>query len=257
MVDHPFIVKLYYAFQTSKYFFLIQEFCPCGDLSKMLQKKKKIGEDEAKLYIAEVILALEFLHSQGIIYRDLKPDNIIIAEDGHLKLTDFGLSKENADSDFTSNSFVGTYAYAAPEVLKQKAHGKSLDWYLLGALLYELLVGLPPYYDKDQDVMNDNIINGALKLPRGLSEQARDIILKLLSRNPLNRLGAGPTGAKEIKTHPFFQGLNWDDIYNKKANLTFRIKKRVHRQEIPIESYIAAIGNCEENYSRNWSFIRE
>lgn len=96
-----------------------------------------------------MILALEYLHSQGIIYRDLKPDNIIIAEDGHLKLTDFGLSKENAESDFTSNSFVGTYAYAAPEVLKQKAHGKSLDWYLLGALLYELLVGLPPYYDKD------------------------------------------------------------------------------------------------------------
>lgn len=148
-IDHPFIVKLHYAFQTSKYFFLIQEFCPCGDLSKMLKKKKRLDEDKARLYIAEVILALEYLHSQGIIYRDLKPDNIIIAEDGHLKLTDFGLSKEGAESDFTSNSFVGTYAYAAPEVLKQKNHGKSLDWYLLGALLYELMVGLPPYYDKD------------------------------------------------------------------------------------------------------------
>ena len=187
----------------------------------------------------------------------MKPDNIIIAEDGHLKLTDFGLSKENADSDFTSNSFVGTYAYAAPEVLKQKAHGKSLDWYLLGALLYELLVGLPPYYDKDQDVMNDNIINGALKLPRGLSEEARDIVLKLLNRNPLNRLGAGPTGAKEIKTHPFFYGMNWEEILNKRAKLTFKIKKKVHRQEIPIESYIAAIGNREENYCQNWSFIRQ
>lgn len=115
----------------------------------MLKKKKRLSEHEARLYIAEVLLALEFLHSQGIIYRDLKPDNIIIAEDGHLKLTDFGLSKENAESDFTSNSFVGTYAYAAPEVLKQKAHGKSLDWYLLGALLYEFLVGVPPYYDKN------------------------------------------------------------------------------------------------------------
>lgn len=142
-------MKLLYAFQTSKYFFLIQEYCPCGDVSKMLKKKKRLSEQEARLYIAEVLLALEHLHSNGIIYRDLKPDNIIIGEDGHLKLTDFGLSKENADQDFTSNSFVGTYAYAAPEVLKQKAHGKSLDWYLLGALLYEFLVGLPPYYDKD------------------------------------------------------------------------------------------------------------
>lgn len=115
----------------------------------MLKKKKILNEEEARYYISEVILALEFLHSQGIIYRDLKPDNIIIASDGHIKLTDFGLSKENVESDFSSNSFVGTYAYAAPEVLKQKAHGKSLDWYLLGALLYEFLVGLPPFYEKD------------------------------------------------------------------------------------------------------------
>jgi serine/threonine protein kinase len=101
--------------------------------------------------------------------------------------------------------------------LKQKAHGKSLDWYLLGALLYELLVGLPPYYDKDQEIMNDNIINGALKLPKGLSEDARDIILKLLNRNPLNRLGAGPSGAREIKLHPFFDPISWEDVFNKKS----------------------------------------
>jgi serine/threonine protein kinase len=113
----------------------------------MLKKKQRLSEQEARVYISEIILAIEHLHSLGIIYRDLKPDNIIIAEDGHLKLTDFGLSKENAESDFTSNSFVGTYAYAAPEVLKQKAHGKSLDWYLLGALLYEMLVGMPPFYN--------------------------------------------------------------------------------------------------------------
>jgi serine/threonine protein kinase len=138
----------------------------------MLKKKKKLSEQEARIYIAEVILALEHLHSKGIIYRDLKPDNIIIAEDGHLKLTDFGLSKENAETEFTSNSFVGTYAYAAPEVLKNKPHGKSLDWYLLGALLYEFLVGVPPFWSQNQDTMNENIINGAIKLPRSLTANA-------------------------------------------------------------------------------------
>ena len=170
----------------------------------MLKKKKRLGEQEATIYIAEVILALEHLHSKGIIYRDLKPDNIIIAEDGHLKLTDFGLSKENADTEFTSNSFVGTYAYAAPEVLKNKPHGKSLDWYLLGALLYEFLVGVPPFWSQNQEIMNENIMNGAIKLPRFLSANASDLILRLRKRNPMERIGAGPEGAAEIKAHPFF-----------------------------------------------------
>lgn len=104
--------------------------------------------------------------------------------------------------------------------------------------------------------MNDNIINGALKLPKGLSEDARDIILKLLNRNPLNRLGAGPSGAREIKLHPFFDSISWEDVFNKKSQLTFKIKKKIRRQEIPVEAYIEAIGNQEENKYDNWSFIR-
>ena len=118
-------------------------------MAKFLSWKKRFTEEEAKFYIAEVILAIEYLHSKNIIYRDLKPDNIIIDQDGHLKLTDFGLSKENVDSECHSNSFVGSYAYAAPEIIKHKPHGKSLDWYGVGVLLYEFLVGVPPYYDKD------------------------------------------------------------------------------------------------------------
>lgn len=106
----------------------------------------------------------------------MKPDNIIIDSDGHLKITDFGLSKENVDTDFHSNSFVGSYAYAAPEIIKQKAHGKSLDWYGVGVLLYEFLVGIPPYYDKDHETMFDNIVNGYLKLPSILSLNAKDLI---------------------------------------------------------------------------------
>ena len=199
---------------------------------------------------------MEHLHSKGIIYRDLKPDNIIIADDGHLKLTDFGLSKENAETEFTSNSFVGTYAYAAPEVLKQKPHGKSLDWYLLGALLYEFLVGVPPFWNQNQEIMNENIMNGAIKLPRFLSSNASDLILRLLKRNPMERIGSGPEGAAEIKAHPFFDPIDWDEIVSKKTNLTFKKRKTVKRAAIPIDAYIEAIGDCDENRFENWSFIR-
>ncbi|CDW90361.1 protein kinase domain containing protein [Stylonychia lemnae] len=255
--DHPFVVKLFYAFQTMRYFFLIQEFCPCGDMSKLLTKKKRLTEDEARLYIAEVILAIEYLHSQNIIYRDLKPDNIIIDSDGHLKLTDFGLSKENVDSECHSNSFVGSYAYAAPEIIKHKAHGKSLDWYGVGVLLYEFLVGVPPYYDRDQEKMFNNIVNGTIKIPLMLSYNAQDLIQKLLKRNPLERLGANINGAQEIKDHPFFSGLNWDDVINKTVQPEFNKKKIVRTEKIPIQAYIEMIGETSENRYENWSFIRE
>ena len=170
-------------------------------MAKVLMKKKRLSEDIARVYICEILLAIEYLHSKGILYRDLKPDNIIIDYDGHCKLTDFGLSKENVDADFMSNSFVGSYAYAAPEIIKQKEHGKSLDWYGLGLLLYEFLVGIPPYYDKDQETMFKNIVGGVIKIPTHLSPDSKDLILKLLKRNPLDRLGSGKDGAKEIKAH--------------------------------------------------------
>eukprot|EP00347_Sterkiella_histriomuscorum_P002658 403367298 len=254
--NHPFIVKLFYAFQTSKYFFLIQEFCPCGDMAKLLTKQKRFSEDIAKLYIAEILLAIEYLHSKNIIYRDLKPDNIIIDKDGHLKLTDFGLSKENVDTEFHSNSFVGSYAYAAPEIIKHKAHGKSLDWYGLGALLYEFLVGIPPYYDRVQETMFNNIVSGTIKMPMMLSNPAQDLITKLLRRNPLERLGAGDLGAKEIKEHPFFEGINWNDVINKRTYPLFKKRKVVRREQIDLERYIEMIGSTDEEKMEDWSFIR-
>ena len=127
------------------------EYCPCGDAGYLLKKEKRFGEDVAKIYIAEIITALTYLHGLGIIYRDLKPDNIIIDEQGHAKLTDFGLSKEGITEEYNSMSFCGSHAYLAPEMLNQKPHGKSVDWYGVGVLLYEFLAGVPPYFDPNRE----------------------------------------------------------------------------------------------------------
>ena len=126
------------------------EFCPGGDLGNQVKLKKKLSEQEARLYISEIIIALEYLHKNKIIFRDLKPENIVLSADGHIKLTDFGLSKENVGSLMDNKSFVGSIAYLAPEILKKQGHSKSIDWYLTGVLLYELIVGIPPYYHNNR-----------------------------------------------------------------------------------------------------------
>lgn len=147
---HPFIVGLKYAFQTPEKLFLLLDYAPGGNMSRSLTKDKRFNEERAKLYLAEIILAIEELHKKDIIYRDLKPDNIVFDEDGHALLTDFGLSKEGVMNNNMARSFCGSPAYLAPEMLKRSGHGKSVDWYLLGVLLYEMLVGIPPYYSNNK-----------------------------------------------------------------------------------------------------------
>lgn len=189
MVDHQFVAKLYFAFQNASYVFLIFEYYPCRDLAHWLTKEKKFGEEVARIYIAEVILALEYLHGKNVMYRDLKPDNIMVDRRGHIKLTDFGLSKILVEDDYSSNSFLGTPAYLAPEIISKKPYGKSVDWYGVGALFYELCVGQPPYYNDDQDLLYENITKGALALPRWMSDEARSLVMGLMGRNPMTRLG--------------------------------------------------------------------
>ena len=148
-IDFPFIAKLYCSFQTKSWLFMILEYCPGGDLGQILQREGKISEDAARIYLAEILLAIEELHKHEIIYRDLKPDNIVLDEEGHAKLTDFGLSKQGMKDNEYTMSFCGSIAYLAPEMLRRSGHGKPIDWYLLGVLLYELIVGIPPYFNKD------------------------------------------------------------------------------------------------------------
>ena len=148
---HPFIVQMKQSFQNARKLFLILEYCPCGDLARVLKRQSadRLSEDQARTYACEIILAVEHLHSLNILYRDMKPENVLVGRDGHIKLTDFGLSKEINGDVYSSRSFCGSHAYLAPEMLANKAHGKSIDWYGVGAVLYEFLVGVPPYFSPD------------------------------------------------------------------------------------------------------------
>ncbi len=178
-----------------------------GDLGKMIQRERRLHEDVVKVFCAEIILALEDLHRRDIIFRDLKPENIVIDHEGHAMLTDFGLSKEGVN-DFSNRTFCGSVAYLAPEMLQRRGHGKSIDWYLLGVLMYEMLFGHPPFFSYNRDTLFRNILKAQLTFPRKTSKAAEDIMMRLMNREPKMRLGAKEDAA-EIKRHPFFFGLDW------------------------------------------------
>ena len=175
-MHHPFIVSLNFAFQTAEKLFLILDYCPGGDLAARLRIEKRFSESCAKVYICEIILALEELHNHDIIFRDLKPDNIVLDADGHAVLTDFGVSKVGVDDNFKAKSFCGSLGYLAPEVINRKGHGKAVDWYLLGVVFYEMIVGVPPYFSLNKEKLLNNIQRGKLKIPSRMSNEARGLI---------------------------------------------------------------------------------
>jgi serine/threonine protein kinase len=181
-----------------------------GDLGKLIRRERSLPEPLARIYAAEVLLALEDLHRRDIIFRDLKPENVVLDSEGHAMLTDFGLSKEGVQDNVSAKSFCGSIAYLAPEVLNKTGHGKSIDWYLLGLLIYEMLVGIPPYYCSNKEQLFKNIKTAPLKVPLALSEPAKTLLVGLLTRNPTKRLGAGQDDASEIKRHPWFASIDWE-----------------------------------------------
>jgi protein-serine/threonine kinase len=176
VMRHPFIVSLRAAFQSAELLYLLLDYCPGGDMGWHLSHEKRFNEHRARIYAAEVLLALEELHKRDIIFRDLKPDNVVFDDCGHALLTDFGLSKEGIQSNDSARSFCGSLAYLAPEVLRREGHGKAVDWYLLGVLLYEMLVGTPPYFSRSREQLFHNIQYGDLTLPMGLSGTAKSLI---------------------------------------------------------------------------------
>ncbi|CAG7837370.1 unnamed protein product [Allacma fusca] len=220
-VQHPFIVKLHYAFQTEGKLYLILDFLRGGDLFTRLAKEIMFTEDDVKFYLAELALALDHLHGIGIIYRDLKPENILLDADGHISLTDFGLSKQPLE-DEKAYSFCGTVEYMAPEVVNRKGHSYVADWWSFGVLMYEMLTGSLPFQGSNRKETMVQILKAKLGMPQFLSPEAQSLLRALFKRNPVNRLGAGERGVEEIKSHCFFANIDWDRLYNKQVIPPFK-----------------------------------
>ncbi|XP_062844332.1 ribosomal protein S6 kinase alpha-1 [Trichomycterus rosablanca] len=221
-VNHPFIVKLHYAFQTEGKLYLILDFLRGGDLFTRLSKEVMFTEEDVKLYLAELALALNHLHGLGIIYRDLKPENILLDVEGHIKLTDFGLSKESVDHENKAYSFCGTVEYMAPEVVNRRGHTHTADWWSYGVLMFEMLTGMLPFQGKDRKETMTMILKAKLGMPQFLSSEAQSLLRNLFKRNPGNRLGAGPDGVEEIKRHPFFSTIDWNKLFRREMNPPFK-----------------------------------
>ncbi|XP_057952350.1 probable serine/threonine protein kinase IREH1 isoform X2 [Malania oleifera] len=248
-VRNPFVVRFFYSFTCRENLYLVMEYLNGGDLYSLLRNLGCLDEDVARVYIAEVVLALEYLHSLRVVHRDLKPDNLLIAHDGHIKLTDFGLSKVgliNSTDDLSGpavsgttllgeeepqlsasehqrercekRSAVGTPDYLAPEILLGTGHGATADWWSVGIILFELIVGIPPFNAEHPQIIFDNILNRKIPwpgTPEEMSAEAQDLIDRLLTEDPHQRLGAN--GASEVKQHPFFKDINWDTLARQKA----------------------------------------
>ncbi|EGC32113.1 hypothetical protein DICPUDRAFT_38849 [Dictyostelium purpureum] len=212
-INHPFLVNLNYSFQTEDKLYFILDYVNGGELFYHLQKDKKFTEDRVRYYGAEIVLALEHLHLSGVIYRDLKPENLLLTNEGHICMTDFGLCKEGllSPSDKTV-TFCGTPEYLAPEVLQGNGYGKQVDWWSFGSLLYEMLTGLPPFYNQDVQEMYRKIMMEKLTFPHFISQEARSLLELLLERDPEKRL-ADPN---LIKRHPFFRQIDWELLFQKK-----------------------------------------
>jgi len=221
-LQHPFLMTLRFAFQTNTKLYFVLDYYRGGELFFHLKKKKKFSEKASQFFVAEVALALGHLHSKDIIYRDLKPENILLHQTGHICLTDFGLSKDLDPMNQESHTFCGTPEYLAPEILQKQGHGMAVDWWSLGILCYELSTGQPPFYHNNLHLMYRKIRTEDPWFPGYMGAQCKDFIKKLLIRNPKQRLGSGEGDVWDLQKHPWFNNLNWDDLFHCKIDPPYK-----------------------------------
>merc|ERR1719401_3295131 len=177
---YPFIVSLHYAFQTPTRLHLVIDYCPGGELFFHLSGDTRFDEGRSRFYSAECTLALEYLHRLHVVFRDLKPENVLLDAEGHVKLTDFGLSKEGIQDNHSAKSMCGTPEYLAPEILDKKGHGKAVDWYSTGALMFEMMTGLPPFYTRNREKLFEDIRNGELNYPTYITPTSKEFLKAMM-----------------------------------------------------------------------------
>eukprot|EP00297_Palpitomonas_bilix_P003246 CAMPEP_0113894872 /NCGR_PEP_ID=MMETSP0780_2-20120614/17003_1 /TAXON_ID=652834 /ORGANISM="Palpitomonas bilix" /LENGTH=563 /DNA_ID=CAMNT_0000885549 /DNA_START=74 /DNA_END=1766 /DNA_ORIENTATION=+ /assembly_acc=CAM_ASM_000599 len=291
-IQHPYMVRLRFAFQTPQKLYMVMDYLNGGELFFHLKNEGRFDEDRTRVYVAEIAAALGHLHANNIIYRDLKPENILLDKEGHIAITDFGLAKEAKFKDETTNTFCGTPEYLAPEILKNKeghiaitdfglakeakfkdettntfcgtpeylapeilkstGHGRAVDWWSLGTLMFEMLVGLPPFYSQNLNEMYANILEADVHYPKFISPDAKGLLQGFLERDPEKRLGGGESDFDEIKRHPFFAPLDWDALMKKEVPAPFKpdIKGELDisnfdeefTSEDPVDSYLDDTG---------------
>ncbi|KAG1439423.1 hypothetical protein G6F56_012305 [Rhizopus delemar] len=211
-INFPFIVQLYCTFQNQMNLYMVQEYVIGGELFRHLRKSRRFPTDTARFYAAGIILAIEYLHSKDIIYRDLKPENILLDHRGYIKMADFGFAKKVPDRTWT---LCGTPEYLAPEIIQSKGHSKSVDWWSLGILIFEMMAGHPPFYDDNHFGIYERILGGKVQYPGYFETAAKDLLKKLLVIDITRRLGNLKGGADDIKKHKWFRHTDWHGLLNK------------------------------------------
>ncbi|XP_072345943.1 RAC-alpha serine/threonine-protein kinase isoform X2 [Scyliorhinus torazame] len=220
---HPFLTALKYSFQTNDRLCFVMDYANGGELFFHLSRERVFSEHRARFYGAEIVSALDYLHSEkNVVYRDLKLENLMLDNDGHIKITDFGLCKEGIKDGATMRTFCGTPEYLAPEVLEDNDYGRAVDWWGLGVVMYEMMCGRLPFYNQDHEKLFELILMEEIRFPRTLSPEAKSLLSGLLKKDPKQRLGGGYDDAKEIMQDKFFTGIEWQDVYQKKLTPPFK-----------------------------------
>jgi len=211
-INHPFLVDLAWNSKDKSFLYMLFPYVSGGELFSYLRSAGRFNSSTTFFYSAEIVSALDYLHSLSVVYRDLKPENLLLDRDGHLKITDFGFAKRISDRTWT---LCGTPEYLAPEIIQSKGHNRAVDWWALGILVYEMLAGYPPFFDDNPFGIYEKILSGKIEWPRHVDPVAKDLIKKFLVQDRTKRLGNMKNGTEDVKRHRWFKSVDWEEVYYK------------------------------------------